>query len=173
MFKSFKKTVNEDLPNLPDRVIETVGAVVCVLAVLGIANFFELISYEVSLAVGYFTTLPIAFVFVFGIITNNPNFESTLRKISFALYLLVIFVLYMASAVPTSIVAFCSFTLAFVFGFIIVLLSGFIYLWLYRALRKESYRMKAAISFFLSTTITTALILIARHFNLLSWIEFG
>lgn len=171
LFKAFRQTIKEDLPNLPDRVIETVGAIVCVLAVLFISNYFGLLNDEVALAIGFFTTLPIAFVFVFGIITNNPNFESTLRKISFLFYLIVIFVIYMFTALPTSILDFGRFTLAFVLGFSIVLVSGFIYLWLYRSLKKETYRMKASVSFFISTAVTLALLFIANYFNLLSWIE--
>lgn len=170
MFKSLKKTLGEDLPSLPERIMETIGAIVSVIMTVLIVNYFGLLSDGINLAIAFFTALPLAFSFIFGIITNNPSFESSFRKRSFSIYLIVTFILFMITARPPSLLDGVFYTFDFVIGFIIVLFSGFIYLWFYRTLKGNTYRMRALSSFLISTFSTLGIILILDYFHLLPWI---
>lgn len=149
------------------RIIGTVGCTASILIILLIALWSNLIpkgAEGISLSIGLFISLPLVFSFIFGIITNKPNFSQTLRHYGFGLYILIALVIYFIYMKPDSFTLFGKYLIQFFIGFFIALIAGLFYLIPYRLLRKQKYRIKASISFVVSFLITFIIIVILNRY---------
>jgi len=169
-----EKETNQKINNLnsiPNQIIKTVGATTSILTVMLIASLFNLIPKGIGISVGLFISLPFVFSFIFGIITNRPNFTSTIRHYSFILYLFIALVIYFIYMMPDSFMLFGKYFVQFFMGLIIALISGLFYLITYRIFRNYSYRIKASVSFVVSLAITFLIIFILKYYKVFEWIS--
>lgn len=157
------------ISTLPHRIILTAGATASVLVILLIASWLNLVPESASgiiISVGLFISLPLVFSFIFGIITNRPNFTSTLRHYGFGIYLLIALIIYFIYMKPDSFMLFGKYLVQFFIGLIIALMAGLFYFIPYHFLRKQKYRIKASISFGISLILIFLILFILKHYGI-------
>jgi len=166
-----KEIIKEDLNNLPNRIIKVSGATASIAIIATILYIIKFIPSTVSIAISFFISLPLMYSFIFGIITNRPNFSSTLRHYSFLTYLLVAFIIYLIVLKPISILSGLAYSLHFFIGLIIAVISFSTYVISYNILRKYKYRVKASISFIISLIIALIIAFVLEHFSIFDLIK--
>lgn len=156
-----------DLNPLSNRVVNIAGATATVTIITLILYAFKIIPNEVSLAIGFFVSLPLLYSFIFGIIFDKPNFGSVFRHYSFTAYLLLALVIYMVVLRPNSIVEGFRYLLYFAFGLILAGIGYSLYaLGYYLSSKKlEKYRWRALIGFGVSFIITFVIAFIFQMFQ--------
>jgi len=154
------------------RIIVTTGATSSILLMLLIASWLNLIPDEaegIIFAIGLFISLPLVFSFIFGLITNNPNFGSTLRHYGFGLYILISLVIYFLYLRPDSFMLFGKYLVQFFLGFVLAFIIGLVYFGIHHLLRKHKYRIKTSISFVVALLFSLITIFILKHYNVFEW----
>lgn len=159
------------ISRLPNRIVNVVGATSTVLIIFAIASWLKLIPQGVLVSIGLFISLPLVFSFIFGIITNKPNFTSTWRHYSFGAYLVVALVIYFIYMKPDSFMLFGKYIVQFFVGLIFTMLSGTFFLVSSNILRKKEYRWRTSISFVISLVLSFIIIFILKHYNVFNWIS--
>ncbi len=159
------------ISRLPNRIVNVIGATSTILIIFILAYWLELIPGGVSLSIGLFISLPLVFSFIFGIITNKPNFGSTLRHYSFGLYLIIALIIYFVYMKPDSFMLFGKYLIQFFVGLVFIMLSGAFYLIPSHLLRKQKYRWKASISFVISLVLSFIIIFILRYYKVFEMIS--
>ena len=132
----------EFISSIPNRIISVVGATSSILIIFLIAYLLKLIPLGVSISVGLFISLPLAFSFVFGVLTNNPNFGSTIRNYGFWGYLFFILILYFIYMRPDSFMLLGKYICQFFLGLFLTIFAGGFYLIPNNLLKKYQYRIK-------------------------------
>ena len=150
------------------RAIRIGGATATVTIIALILFLLKIIPDSVSLAIGFFVSLPLVYSFVFGIITNHPNFSSVFRHYSFTAYLIVSLIIYMIVLSPSSILEGIRYFFYFVLGLVLASIGYFFYAISYRLLSKktEKYRWRAIIGFGVSFIITSTIAFMLKYFNI-------
>jgi len=155
------------------RIAGTLGASSSILIIVLIASLLKLIPENANgivLSIGLFISLPFVFSFIFGIITNKPDF-STLRHYGFGVYFIIALVIYFLYIRPDSFMLFGKYLVQFFIGFFIALIAGLLYLAPYYWLRRKKYRVKASVSFGISLFITLIIIFILKHYKIFEMIS--
>ncbi len=157
------------------RAIRIGGATASITIIALILHFLKIIPEQnVSLAIGFFVSLPLIYSFIFGIIFNKPNFSSIFRHYSFTAYLIISLVLFMVVLKPSSIIEVVRYLFHFILGFIFAIIGYFFYATSYRFFSKKvkikKYRWLALISFGISFLFTFTVAFILRHFNIFNLI---
>ncbi|MBA7701715.1 hypothetical protein ES703_110460 [subsurface metagenome] len=150
---------------LPQRVMGISGAIASIIIITMIMYFFRIIPSTISIAMGFFVSLPIAYSFVFGIIFNKPNF-STLRHYGFLFYILFALIIYMLVLKPDSIALGAKYLLHFFLGFVLAVVGYSCYALGYRIMKKHKYRWRALVGFGVSLIITFIVAFILKHFKI-------
>ncbi len=161
------KETGEKMNTFPQRMMDLSGAIASILIITTIMYFFKTIPSTVSVAMGFFVSLPIVYSFIFGLILNKPNF-STLRHYGFLFYLLVAFGIYILVLKPESIVIGVRYALHFVLGFILATTGYFFYAVSYKISLKwtDQYRWRALAGFGTSLIITFIVAFVLKHFKI-------
>lgn len=147
------------------RMMNISGAIASIIIITTIIYFFRIIPSTVSIAMGFFVSLPIAYSFIFGIIFNKPNF-STLRHYGFLFYVLLALIIYMLVLKPDSIVSGVRYLLHFFIGFILVVVGYSCYALGYKVMKKYKYRWRALMGFGISLIIIFIITFILKHFKI-------
>ena len=160
--------IKDDFNSGLSRTIRIVGASASITIITLILYVLKVIPGNVSLAIGFFVSLPLVYSFIFGIIFNKPNFTSVFRHYSFIAYLLVALVIFMLVLNPSSIVEVVRYSFHFVLGLVLAIIGYFFYAFGYKTSSKwvEKYRWKALISFGISFIMTLIIAFILKHFKI-------
>ena len=158
------------LSSLPNAIIGTLGATASVLMTTIIIGYLGILPETIVYTIGLFVSLPLIFTFIFGLITNNPDYESAIRRYGFGAYILVALVIFMVIARPEGFLDGLNLFYHFLIGFSIAMFSGLVYVWFYKILRENTYRVKAGVSFLISTLLTAAIIFVLDHYDLFNWL---
>jgi len=164
---NFVENTNKEINSFSSRMVNLAGSTATVIIIALILYTLKIIPEEVSIAIGFFTSLPLVFSFVFGIITNKKDFGSVLRHYSFTFYLILAFVIYMVVLKPSTITQGFSYFVYFLFGLFLAVVGYFFYSISYKISSKftEKYRWRALFSFGISFVVTFIITFILKHFN--------
>ena len=166
-----KNQIRDDFNNLPNRATKIVGASASIAIITLILKSLGIIPSSVALSLGFFTSLPLIYSFIFGIITNRPNFSSALRHYSFLAYLIISLIIYLVILKPDSLTLGIKYFFHFFLGLVLAVIGYFCYIISYRLLIKKSYRIKASISFGVSLIITFIVAFILNHYKIFELIK--
>lgn len=175
--KEEKKNVNkiqDDFNSLSSRIINLSGATASIAIITLILYALKIIPENISLAIGFFVSLPLVYSFIFGIITNRPNFTSVFRHYSFTAYLIIAFIIYMIVLKPISIAEGVKYSFHFLLGLILAIIGYFFYSMGYRLSKKmkiKMYRWLTLISFGVSFIITFIITFILKHYGVFELIS--
>jgi len=161
-----KEEIKKDLTSLPYRVSNIAGATASVAVIALILYFFKIIPESVVLSIGLFTSLPIFFSFIFGIIFNKPNFKSSIKHYSFLAYIVISLVIFMIILSPSSATEGIKYFIHFFFGLVIAVISYIFYIIPFRLSKKLKYRWRALIGFGISFVITLIFVLVLNNYNI-------
>ena len=150
------------------RAIRIGGATASITIITLILYVLKIIPENVSLAIGFFISLPLVYSFVFGIILNKPNFSSVLRHYSFTAYLTLTLVIFMVILKPSSIIEGVRYLFHFVLGLVLAIIGYFFYAISYRTSSKlvDKYRWRALIGFGVSFIMTLIIAFILKNFKI-------
>jgi len=165
MKESLKNEIEKDINSLSFRIYSVSGAIATIAIIATIIFLLKLIPESIGISIGLFTSLPLIYSFIFGIIFNKKDFQSVLRHYSFTAYILLILVIFMIILKPTSIFEGFKYFVYFVFGFIIAVIGYIFYLIPYRICKKLKYRWQVLISFGVSLLISLIITFILKHYG--------
>ena len=149
------------------RAIRIGGATASITIITLILYVLKIIPENVSLAIGFFISLPLVYSFVFGIILNKPNFSSVLRHYSFTAYLTLTLVIFMVILKPSSIIEGVRYLFHFVLGLVLAIIGYFFYASGYKiSSRLDKYRWRALIGFGVSFIMTLIIAFILKNFKI-------
>ena len=149
------------------RAIRIGGATASITIITLILYVLKIIPENVSLAIGFFISLPLVYSFVFGIILNKPNFSSVLRHYSFTAYLTLTLVIFMVILKPSSIIEGVRYLFHFVLGLVLAIIGYFFYASGYKiSSRLDKYRWRALIGFVVSFIMTLIIAFILKNFKI-------
>jgi len=157
-----------NLNTLFSRIVKISGATASITIITLILCSLKIIPYNISVAIGLFISLPLIYSFIFGIITNRPNFTSVIRHYSFTIYIIVSLIIFMFVLKPTSIIEGVRYFFYFFVGFFLAIIGYSTYSLSYNLVSKktEKYRWRASISFGVSLLITFIITFILKYFKI-------
>jgi len=161
----------QQIATLPQRILTVTSAAAAVLIIFLLIAWLKLLPEGIIISAGLFISLPLIFVFVFGVLTNNPNFSSKLRQYGFVIYLAILLGIFFYYLRPEGVTHCFKLLLQFFLGLVIALVVGLFYVFPFRLLKDNSYRIRAGFSFLISTAITIISLLILNYFGLLNWLN--
>jgi len=166
-----RREIVDDINNLPNRVVKIAGATASIAIITMILYAFRIIPSSVSLAIGFFVSLPLIYSFAFGIIFNKPNFNNVLRHYSFLAYIIIALIIYMIVLKPDSLILGIKYIFHFILAFFFAVIGYFFYSLTYRIFIKFKYRWKALIGFGVSFAITFIISSVLKHYGIFELIK--
>lgn len=160
--------IKDDFNSGLSRAIKIGGASASIAIITIILYALNIIPKNVSLSVGLFTSLPLVYSFIFGIIFNRPNFSSVFRHYSFTAYIILALVIFMIILKPSSIIEGVRYSFHFILGLVLAIIGYFFYAISYKISSKwfDKYRWRALISFGISFIITLIVTFILKHYKI-------
>jgi len=146
------------------------GATASILIITSIASLINLIPRGITISIGLFVSLPLAFTFIFGIITNKKNFSSVIRHYSFGAYVILTMIIYFIYMKPDSFIIFGKYFAQFLIGFVIAGIAGLFYTIPYILLKNQKYRWRALSGFLVSFIVTFTIFLVLKIYGVFEWL---
>ena len=163
------KDIENDFNSGLSRATRILGSTASITIITLILYLLKVIPENVSLAIGFFVSLPLVWSFIFGIIFNKPNFASSIRHYFFLGYVLLALAIFLVVLKPSSIIEGVRFFVQFLLGLILASVGYFFYSVGYRFSKRiniEMYRWITLISFGVSFIITLIIAFLLKYFNI-------
>ena len=162
--------IKEDVRTLPQSIFNIVGVSTSVFLAFLFSDWLGIIPGTIWEGAFLLLGLPFLFIFVLGIVTNNPNF-GVKTQWGLGIYLLISFVLFLFYfGDPSSITSYVKLIGQYAIAVLIVFVSAIFYVIPERFLVRKGveYRWRAIASFGLSFIATIGFIYLLRYIKVVS-----